>query len=206
MDRLQSETAVITQQNQVRKQMLAQFGEQQKAQHSAQVDMDLQREAVAVEQRGNAQLMGLQQASIAQTLANEQKATDATLRYQYQVAEEDLQQRGFNLQRQYYEAEMQIASQLEKVARGEMSMFANSQSVASRSRLPAQTQNSNSVAQAWLPSADSERNMLRDIDSFDAYLGRPGGPPSPSQSSSRWMRPAAATASGMSLADRKSVV
>merc|ERR1719329_1659684 len=66
LDRLQADTAVLTQQNQVRKQMLAQYGEQQKAQNAAQVDNELQKEALACEQRGNAQLCKVQQAILAQ--------------------------------------------------------------------------------------------------------------------------------------------
>jgi len=57
LDRLQSETAALSKQNQERKKMLAQYAAQQKAQHATQVDSDLQRQALAIEQRGSSQLM-----------------------------------------------------------------------------------------------------------------------------------------------------
>lgn len=158
LERLQADTAVLTQQNQVRKAMLAQYGAQQKAQHATQVDADLQREAMAVEQRGNAQLLQLQQAVMAQTMALEQQAAGLTLRYQCQVVEEDRQQKDYDIQRQFYESEMKILGQMQKLVRD----TASNQVVGESSSL-----------------LSSQRNTFRDTNSFDAYLGNPGGRPVP---------------------------
>lgn len=158
LDKLQSDTAILTQQNQVRKQILAQYGSQQKAQHAAQVDSDLQREAMAIEQRGNVRLLQLQQSVMAQTMALEQQAAGLTLRYQCQLAEEDRQQKDYVIQRQYYESEVKIASQRQRLAQGE-------------------------YPPAWSPMSasvlGSERQNFRDTNSFDAYLGNPSGRPQP---------------------------
>jgi len=154
LDKLQADTAVLTQQNQVRKQMLAQYGAQQKAQHATQVESDLQREAMAIEQRGNAQLLQVQQAVMAQTLALEKQAAGLTLRYQCQLVEEDRQKKDYATQRTYYENELKIAGQMQRLVRGE-------QPDSSRLLL-----------------ADSySRYSRRDADSFGDYLGNPGGLP-----------------------------
>lgn len=150
LDKLQADTAVLTQQNQVRKQMLAQYGAQQKAQHATQVESDLQREAMAIEQRGNAQLLQVQQAVMAQTLALEKQAAGLTLRYQCQLVEEDRQKKVYASERTYYENELKIAGQMQRLVRGEQpdsSIFAAS------------------------------RYSRRDADSFGDYLGNPGGLP-----------------------------
>lgn len=129
LDRLQSETAALTKQNQERKKMLAQYAAQQKAQHATQVDSDLQRQALAIEQRGSSQLMQVQQAVNAQKSALEQQAATLVHTYRIQKAEEDRL-------RQFY-------------------------------------------GNRWPYEPKNERNTLRDVDSFDCYLGRPGGRPKP---------------------------
>jgi len=169
LDKLQSDTATLTQQNQVRKQMLAQYGVQQKAQHATQVDSDLQREAMQVEQRGNAQLLQLQQAVMAQTMALEQQAATLTLRYQCQLAEEDRVQKDYNLQRQYYDVEMKIAEQMQRVGRGDYT------------KLEACPESSVVTQRGVTPGVlgSEHADPYRDNNSFTTYLGNPGGVPRP---------------------------
>lgn len=157
LEQLQSETAVLTQQNQVRKAMLAQFGAKQKAQHAAQVDSNLQRECMEVEQRGNQKLLQLQQATMGQTMALEQQAAGLTLRYQCQLVEEDRRQKDYQIQRQFHQSEMQILGQMQMLVAETSANQADS-------------------AQEPLRSAN---DAFRKTDSFDAYLGNPGGRPKP---------------------------
>jgi len=156
LDKLQAETAALTQQNQVRKAMLAQYGAQQKAQYATQVDNDLKRQAMEVEQRGNAKLQQLQQEINAQTMALEQQAAGLVLQYQTQLLEEERQQKDYAIQRQYYEKEMKILGKMDNLARQGPSAQAEPSSI-----------------------LGSERDTFRDTDSFTAYLGKPGGRPSP---------------------------
>lgn len=149
LDRLQSDTnaKIIAQ---MRKRTLAQQGEQQKIQHAQKVDCDLQREAIAIEQRGNSQLMMLQQAAMAQTLALEQEALSLKARYQMQAAGEDRLQRDFAPQRPLFDGERRTAqgAVVQPVWNGQSFQF-------------------------------SPQNPLRATNSFDEYLGNPRGRPKP---------------------------
>jgi len=168
LERLQSETAILTQQNQVRKAMLAQYGAQQKAQHATQVDSDLQRQAMEVEQRGNQQLLQLQQAVMGQTMALEQQAAGLTLRYQCQLVEEDRLQKDYQIQRQFYQSEMQILGKMQQLVQETSANQAGSAFTEARSS-----------------ALGSERKTFRDTNSFDAYLGNPEGRPQPRRDAAR---------------------
>lgn len=108
---LKQETGLLAQRNQAQKQMLAQSVQQQKAQYNLQMDQFLQQQSMAVDQQANAEMMALQEAAMAQKMALEQQAAGLTLEYQQKKAQEEMLQREYHIQKQYWDAEQKLVAQ-----------------------------------------------------------------------------------------------
>merc|ERR1712070_354313 len=104
----------------VKKEMLNETAKQQKAQYQLQVQSQLQAQNLLLDQQMNSQLMMLQEAAMAQKSALEQQAAALTLEYQQKKAEEDMLQKQFQIQTDYYNAETKLAAQFQEVTQKEV--------------------------------------------------------------------------------------
>merc|ERR1719506_85176 len=115
----QDGAAAIAQETKVKKEMLGEQAKQQKAQYQLQVQSQLQAQNLLLDQQMNSQLMMLQEAAMAQKSALEQQAAALTLEWQQKKAEEDMLQKQYEIQKQYYDAETKLAAQFQKVTQQE---------------------------------------------------------------------------------------
>lgn len=111
-------TQQLAEEGKVQKRALEQQADQQKSAYRLQVRSRLEAECLAVDQAANQKLMKLQEAAMAQKAALEQQAAMLTLEYQQKKAEEELLLKQFNIQRQYQEAETELAKQWVQASRG----------------------------------------------------------------------------------------
>merc|ERR1719379_3360518 len=99
----------------VKKEMLNETAKQQKAQFALQTQSQLQAQNLLLDQQMNSQLMMLQEAAMAQKTTLEQQAAALTLEYQQKKAEEEMLVKQYQIQKQYYDAEMKLAAQYQKI-------------------------------------------------------------------------------------------
>jgi len=116
----QDGAAGIAAETRIKKEMLAEQAKQQKAQYTLQVESQLQGQNLLLDQQMNSQLMMLQEAAMAQKSALEQQACALTLEYQQKKAEEEMLQKQFEIQTQYFNAETKLAAQFQKVTQDQV--------------------------------------------------------------------------------------
>jgi len=109
----------IEEEKKLKMQMLVEQAKQQKAQQRLQVESQTQAQNLLLDQQMNSQLMMLQEAAMQQKSVLEQQAAALTLEYQQKKAEEEMLQKQFEIQKQYYDAENVLAAQFQKVAQEE---------------------------------------------------------------------------------------
>merc|ERR1712087_893099 len=95
----------------IRKDQLMAVAQQQKAQFRLQKEAEQQAQNLILDQQMNSQLMMLQEAAMAQKAALEQQAAALTLEYQQKKAEEEMLAKQYQIQKQYYDAEVHLARQ-----------------------------------------------------------------------------------------------
>merc|ERR1719272_2015511 len=110
--------------------MLMETAKQQRAQYQLQVQSQLQSQNLLLDQQMNSQLMMFQEAAMAQKSALEQQACALTLEYQQKKAEEEMLQKQFEIQSQYYNAETKLAAQFQMVTQQEVAALAQLQAQA----------------------------------------------------------------------------
>merc|ERR1719359_2217644 len=110
----QDGASAISAETKVKKEMLTETAKQQKAQYQLQVQSQLQAQNLLLDQQMNSQLMMLQEAAMAQKSALEQQAAALSLEYQQKKCEEEMLQKQYEIQKQYYDAETKLASAYQK--------------------------------------------------------------------------------------------
>merc|ERR1719272_1955710 len=115
----QDGAGAITAETKVKKEMLGEQAKQQKAQYQLQVQSQLQAQNLLLDQQMNSQLMMLQESAMAQRSALEQQAAALTLEYQQKKCEEEMLQKQYEIQSQFYAAETKLAEQYQKVTQDE---------------------------------------------------------------------------------------
>merc|ERR1712166_80709 len=103
----------------LKKKMLAEQAAQQKAQYQLQVQSLLQGQNLLLDQQMNSQLMMLQESAMAQRSVLEQQSAALTLEYQQKKCEEEMLQKQYEIQSQFYAAETKLAEQYQKVTQDE---------------------------------------------------------------------------------------
>jgi len=103
----------------LKKKMIAEQAAQQKAQYQLQVQSQLQGQNLLLDQQMNSQMMMLQESAMAQRSALEQQAAALTLEYQQKKCEEEMLQKQYEIQSQFYAAETKLAEQYQKVTQDE---------------------------------------------------------------------------------------
>merc|ERR550537_2049712 len=110
----------ISKETEIKKKMLIDTAEQQKAQYTLQVQSQLQQQNLLLDQQMNSQIMMLQEAAMQQKSALEQQAAALTLEYQQKKAEEEMLVKQYQIQKQFYDAEQKLAAQFQKVTQQEV--------------------------------------------------------------------------------------
>eukprot|EP00427_Karlodinium_veneficum_P010245 CAMPEP_0169086454 /NCGR_PEP_ID=MMETSP1015-20121227/13707_1 /TAXON_ID=342587 /ORGANISM="Karlodinium micrum, Strain CCMP2283" /LENGTH=158 /DNA_ID=CAMNT_0009146619 /DNA_START=141 /DNA_END=617 /DNA_ORIENTATION=- len=108
--------AQIIEEAQRKKDALIAAARQQKAQYKLQKESELQTQHLQLDQQLQSQKMMLQEAVNAQHAALEQQAAALTLEYTQKKAEEEMLMKRYQIMKQYYDAEMQLAKQYQAVA------------------------------------------------------------------------------------------
>jgi len=109
---LKERSEAVAKRSQMEKEMLRQQAAQQKAQFNLQIDQQLQATAMALDEQTNAQMLALQEAAVQQKSALESQAAGLKLEYEQRKAQEDMMIRQYEIQKQYYEAQQKMLSQL----------------------------------------------------------------------------------------------
>merc|ERR1711865_678477 len=109
----------------LKKESLQEQSKQQKAQYELQVQSQTQAQVLLLDQQMNSQSMMLQEAAMQQKSVLEQQAAALTLEYQQKKAEEEMLQKQFEIQSNYYVAETKLAEQFQKVQADEVAQMNN---------------------------------------------------------------------------------
>jgi len=118
-------SVAIAEETRVKKAMLIETAKEQKALYEAQAKAQLQGQMLLLDQQQNSQLMMLQEAAMAQKSALEQQAAALTLEYQQKKAEEEMMAKQYEIQKAYYEAEIKLQAQYQKVTGDEIEALNN---------------------------------------------------------------------------------
>jgi len=110
--------AQIAQETKIRKDQLAAMAQQHKVQFKLQKEAEMQAQNLILDQQMNSQVMMVQEATMSQKAALEQQAAALTLEYNQKKAQEEMLAKQYQIQKQYYEAEVKLATQYNAVTQG----------------------------------------------------------------------------------------
>merc|ERR1719162_1964285 len=103
-------SAQIGAETKARKDQLMAVAQQHKGQYRIQKEAEMQAQNLLLDQQMNSQVMMLQEATMAQKAALEQQAAALALEYNQKKAQEEMMAKAYAIQKQYYDAEMQLAN------------------------------------------------------------------------------------------------
>jgi hypothetical protein len=113
--RLKSQTDELTKQSDLEKKILAEQAAAAKAHFNLQVDTALQQQARALDEQTNAAMLAVHEKAVQQKSALEGQAAGLKLEFEQKKAQESMMIRQYEIQKQYYEKQMQLQSQMSQL-------------------------------------------------------------------------------------------
>jgi len=99
----------------IKKQMLQQQADTQKAQYNLQIDEQTKMAQLQIDQQAQSQMCGLKEAAITQQTSREEMAAIAAADYNKKKAMEDYSAKSYQLQKQWFEKETSLTNEYQKV-------------------------------------------------------------------------------------------
>jgi len=112
---LKESTEAFLAQGKLQKEMIEQSCATQLEELQLQIESQRRLSTMQIDQQVQAQVMALQEAAITQKTLLEEKAALALLDYRKRKAQEDMNVKSYQVQKEYYDAEMKLRSELAKV-------------------------------------------------------------------------------------------
>merc|ERR1719162_1750467 len=112
---LKAQSDELSKRSQAEKQALLEQAAQSKAHFNLQIDTALQQQARALDEQTNAQMLALQEAAVQQKSTLEGQAAGLKLEFEQKKAQEDMMIRQYEIQKQYYEANVKLQTQMQQL-------------------------------------------------------------------------------------------
>lgn len=113
---LQEATSTIIEQGNVQKQMLHHNAKAKLEQSRLQIEEQLRISSMTVDHQVQTQLMDLRAAAVTQKTLLEEQAAIALMDYRKKKAQEEMSLRSYQVQKHFYDAEVQLVSQLQQAS------------------------------------------------------------------------------------------
>jgi len=114
-NQLKTQSEEVAKRSQAEKDALLKQAAQSKAAFNLQIETALQQQARALDEQTNAQMLALQEAAVQQKSTLEGQAAGLKLEFEQKKAQEDMMIRQYEIQKQYYEAQVKLQSQMQQV-------------------------------------------------------------------------------------------
>merc|ERR1712216_346884 len=109
------QSTAVYEEAKIKQAMLAQTAKTQIEQYRLQIEEQLAMESLRVDQQALTQVTGLKEAAILQQTGCEEKAAILTAEFNKKKAMEDMAIQSYQLQKKWYDQEMSLAKDYEKV-------------------------------------------------------------------------------------------
>jgi hypothetical protein len=113
---LKAQSEELTKQSDIEKKLLAEQAAAAKAHFNLQVDTALQQQARALDEQTNAAMLAVHEKAVQQKSALENQAAGLKMEFEQKKAQEGMLIRQYEIQKQYYEKQMQLESQRQQLA------------------------------------------------------------------------------------------
>jgi hypothetical protein len=113
---LKAQSDELTKQSDIEKKLLAEQAAAAKAHFNLQVDTALQQQARALDEQTNAAMLAVHEKAVQQKSALENQAAGLKMEFEQKKAQEGMLIRQYEIQKQYYEKQMQLESQRQSLA------------------------------------------------------------------------------------------